>query len=136
MAAPSQQPAFQVTTRGLSRLNRDLRRLSDGAADLKEANMAAAQVVIRAAERDPNAPRRTGTLLGRGRPSKAKGRARILWGGAATPYAGVIHFGWEARGIEAQPWIYDAAEDTRNQWLSEYEQALHDLVDELDNQTY
>ena len=105
---------------GLRRLRRDLRQLEGGLSDLKDANARAGQVVVQAAT--VKAPRRPGSgrLAGSGRPSRAAGRVSILWGGARVPYAGPIHWGWPARGIEAQPFVVEAAQETQPQWLASY----------------
>ena len=38
-----------------------------------------------------------------------------------APYAGPIHWGWEARGIPENRWATDAARATEPAWISEYE---------------
>lgn len=105
---------------GLRRLRRDLRQLEGGLADLKDANARAGQVVVQAAT--AKAPRRPGSgrLAGSGRASRAAGRVSVLWGGARVPYAGPIHWGWPARGIEAQPFVAEAAQETEPKWLPAY----------------
>lgn len=52
-------------------------------------------------------------------------------GGAATPYAGPIHWGWEARNIEPQPWIAEAAQDTEPQWLGMYEEDVQRVLNTI-----
>lgn len=126
-------PAPQVQIDGLGKLRRALREAGDDLADLKDANAAAAALVAGAAA--ARAPRRSGRLAGSIRGNRAAGRASILAGGAAVPYAGPIHWGWPARGIEAQPFATEAAAATEAAWLSIYEHDLQRVLDTV-NGTY
>lgn len=123
-----------VEVPGLSRLRRDLRAAGDDLADLKDASAQASQLV--ATEAGRRAPRRTGRLAGSGRGSRAAGRATVTFGGTRVPYAGVIHYGWAARGIAAQPFVIDAATDTQPQWLAFYAAGVEQALDRLDGATY
>jgi hypothetical protein len=51
------------------------------------------------------APRRTGRLAGSTRAVATRTEAGVTAGGPGVPYAGVIHFGWPAHHIRAQPWL-------------------------------
>jgi hypothetical protein len=117
----------QVEVVGGRELRRRMRQLEVDTADLKDANATvAATVAVAAAAR---APRRSGRLASTGRGNRAAGRAVVTFGGAAAPYAAPIHYGWPARGIEGDPFVADAAQDTEPQWLSVYEAAIQRLVD-------
>lgn len=119
--------ATSVSVDGLRKLQRALRATGDGLADLKDANAKASGVVVDEAER--HAPRRTGRLAASGRAARAAGRASVLFGGARVPYAAPIHYGWPGHHIEAQPFVLEAAEATRDTWLAAYEADLQRLVD-------
>lgn len=123
--------ADDVTVRveGLSRLRRGLRDLGDGVDDLKDANARAARIVATAAA--ARAPRVSGALAGTLRGNRAAGRASVMAGRASVAYAGPIHWGWPARGIEANPFVVDAAQATEGLWLSGYEADIDDLVDRV-----
>lgn len=123
-----------VSVVGLSRLRRDLKRAGSDMADLKGANAAAAQLVATAAA--ARAPRRTGALAASVRGSKAASRASVSAGRAAVPYAGPIHYGWPARGIEANPFVTDAAQATESSWLPLYERELEAVAHSLDGRRY
>lgn len=123
-----------VSVVGLARLRRDLKTVGAGLEDLKTANAAAGTLVAQAA--GGRAPRRTGTLAGTGRAARAAGRASVLFGGARAPYAGPIHWGWPARGIEANPFVLDAALATEPLWLPLYAADLERLAGSLDGRTY
>jgi hypothetical protein len=56
-------------------------------------------------------------------------------GSASVPYAGPIHWGWPDRHIPAQPWIAAAAQDTQSQWLSEYQDALDQIIATIERTT-
>lgn len=124
MAAPA-----TVRVEGLSALRRQLKTMVGDVSDLKAANAAVAAYV--AAEAAARAPRRTGRLAGSVRGNRAVGRAQVRGGGARVPYAGPIHWGWPARGIEAQPFISTAAQDTESTWLPLYEQQIALAVDKV-----
>lgn len=114
---------------GLPRLRSALRRAGVEVADLKAANAAAAAYVASAAA--PRAPRRTGRLAASVRGNRAVGKATVSAGGAATPYAGPIHWGWPARGIEPQPFIAEAAQATESTWVALYQADIERLVDSI-----
>jgi hypothetical protein len=119
---------------GLRRLRRDLKAAGETTQDLKEANAAvAALVAVAAAGR---APQRTGRLAGSGRGNRAVGRATVTFGGAAVPYAGPVHWGWPAHGIEPHTFIPDAAQATEPVWLELYLQGLNRALEPIAGTTY
>lgn len=120
-------PAPIVKVDGLPRLRAALRAAGHDVADLKDANAAAAALVASTAA--SRAPRRSGRLASTVRGNRAVGRATVLAGGAAVPYAGPIHWGWPARGIEAQPFMSNAATDTESTWLPLYAAELQRIAD-------
>lgn len=119
----------QVRVDGLTPLRRQLRQLVGDVDDLKAANAAAAATVAAAAA--ARAPHRTGRLAASVRGNRAVSRATVLAGGARLPYAGPIHYGWPAHGIEAHPFITDAAQATESVWVAAYEQAVTRAVDRV-----
>jgi len=121
----------QVRVEGAAKLRRALRAAGRDLTELKEANRRAAELVARKAS--ARAPRRSGRLAGSLRPSKAARAARILAGSAGVPYAGPIHWGWEARHIEPQPFISDTAEDTRPEWLRAYEADVDRIIKQIES---
>lgn len=121
--------AAQVRVAGLPALRRSMRQLVGNVDDLKAANAAVAALVAAAAA--ARAPVRSGRLAGSVRGNRAVSRAQVKAGGAALPYAGPVHYGWPARGIEPQPFITDAAQDTEPAWLALYESAVADAVDRV-----
>lgn len=127
--------SVSVHVDGVRQLRRDLRKLGDDLADVKDANAAAAALV--AAEAARRAPRgKTGRLAASVRGNRAASRATVSAGRASVPYAGPIHYGWPAHHIEAQPFVTDAAQDTQPLWLPLYEQGINRAVDKLAGRTY
>jgi hypothetical protein len=118
-----------VKVDGLKPLRRNLRRLGNDLSDLKDANQQAASIVASAGA--GRAPKRSGNLAGSVRGNRAVGRAIVRAGGAAVPYAGPVHWGWPAHGIEAQPFIADAAVETQPVWLPAYEASIQKAVDKV-----
>jgi hypothetical protein len=115
---------------GLRTLRRTLKQAGVSLADLKDAHNQVAQLVVRAAE--PAAPRRTGALAASMRGSGTQAAAIVRAGRASVPYAGPIHWGWPSRHIPAQPWIYDAAQNSQDQWTGLYLAALEKIIDEIE----
>jgi hypothetical protein len=81
-------------------------------------------VVVRAA----SAPVRSGKLEGTIRAGRGKTKAVVRAGGARAPYAGVIHYGWPARGIAAQPFLVDALQAQRNNVLSTLDTGIEEIL--------
>lgn len=126
--------ASTVKVDGLRRLRSDLRKLGEDTQDLKAANAAVAALVASTAA--SRAPRSTGRLASSGRGNRAVGRATVTFGGAAVPYAGPVHWGWPARGIEPQPFIPEAAQATEPVWLPMYLADLDRALAPLAGTTY
>lgn len=130
----SRRPAVEVE--GLRTLRRTLKAAGHDLADLKAAHAQVAQVVVRAAEsRAPVGDGRSGppgrlkaSLRGSGTQSAAVVRA----GRSALPYAGPIHWGWPRHHITAQPFIYDAAVASQEQWTGKYLAALEHIIDQIE----
>lgn len=107
-----------VQIEGLNTLVRTLNRAGEDISDLKDAHARAGEVVARQAA--ASAPRRSGALAASVRPARQARRARVQAGKASVPYAPPIHWGWPTRGIEAQPFVSEAAQATEPVWLPIY----------------
>ncbi|MET0995457.1 MAG: HK97 gp10 family phage protein [Mycobacterium sp.] len=124
----SGRPAVEV--QGLRTLRRTLKAAGLSLQDLKDAHADVARVVVVAAA--PRAPRRTGKLVSTDRGSGTQSAAVVRAGGARVPYAGPIHWGWPARHIKAQPWLYDAAVASQQRWEGVYLTALEHIIDKIE----
>lgn len=116
----------RVEVEGLKQVLRNLKRLGVDVADLKEASNRAGQVVADAAR--SLAPTKTGRLSNSVRAAKQQNAAVVRAGGARLPYAGVIHFGWPARGIAPKPFLFEAADSRREQVINAYREGLAEAI--------
>lgn len=116
---------------GLREIQRDLRRLSDDTKeDMKDTHLAAAEVVVMGAKR--YVPYRTGRLAQSIRALASKSSGRVRAGSASVPYAGPIHFGWPARRIKPQPFIYDAMDERVDVIRKLYDDRIEQLLRRYD----
>lgn len=114
-------PVQPARVRGATELQRTLRQAGADMEDLKAVNERAAEIVLPVAER--LAPKRSGALKDTLRVGASK-RAGIVRAGnnrkTGVPYAGPIHWGWPARGIDENLFMVDAAHATESQWEQLY----------------
>jgi len=110
--------AQSIKATGVKELRRELRRMGDDLEDLKTLNLDVATLVSDRAK--DIVPRRTGNLADTIRPAGTKTAGRVRAGFKRVPYAGVIHFGHPARGIQPQPFLYDALDQRRGEVLDAY----------------
>lgn len=118
-----------VRVEGLAALIKAMKQAELDMADLKDANKAAGTIVLDAAR--PRTPRRTGRLASTGRASRAARKAVVQFGKASVPYGPVVHFGWPAHHIAANPWVFSATARTEGEWLAAYETDIQKILDQL-----
>ena len=124
------KPGIEVE--GGPQLRRAFRKLGDRAADLTQLHGDIGELVEEtAAELVPVA---SGELRDSIRHSKRKTGATVLAGRRSVPYAGPIHFGWRARNIEPQPFLYDALDKRRGEIAKRYADGIGDLVERFDRE--
>jgi hypothetical protein len=112
---------------GLKEAQKALRTLSKESRDnMKQTHREAGQIIVEAAT--PLVPRESGTLLTsiKSAPLQRQGRVRI--GSAAIPYAGPIHFGWPARKIRPNPFIYEVLDGKREEVKRLYLERINQLI--------
>lgn len=119
----------EVRVEGLNTLVRTLNRAGEDVSELKDAHQRVAQIVADAAS--SRAPRRTGALSSSVRGARQVRRARVSVGGARVPYAAPIHWGWPARGIAANPFVSEAAQDTEARWTAQYREDVQNALDKV-----
>lgn len=111
---------------GLGETIRRLERLGVEAADLKEAfGEISREVVTEATARVPYV---TGRLSGSIRAGNTKNKSVVRAGRASIPYAGVINYGWPARGIPATEFLTGPANEDPEGKVRRIEQNLNRLV--------
>ena len=117
----------QVSVEGARELRKALKTVGDEAkAGLKDVNVEVAEIVARAAV--TKVPARSGALRETVRAAGAQTRASVKAGFKKVPYAGVIHFGWPARKIAPQPFLYDALDARRDEVVDTYANGMADLL--------
>lgn len=120
-----------VEVEGGPQLRRAFRRLDDRLDDLSALHQEVAELVEDRAE--DLVPVASGRLRDTIRTSRRKTGASVLAGGRSlVPYAGPIHFGWRARNIEPQPFLYDALDDRRGEVIERYQDGIGALVRRFD----
>lgn len=118
-----------IRAHGLKETTRSLERYGVEVQDLKAGMNKAGNVVVDEAK--TIVPVLSGKLMGTIRAGKAKNKVTVRAGGARTPYAGVIHWGWPAHGIEATHYLTDAAERKESQVVDVIREELVKLISQL-----
>jgi hypothetical protein len=123
--APDQVVKTEIL--GLREVQRDLNKLGDDTKNkMKDTHKEAAEVVVMGAKR--LVPYRTGALAASIRALATKSSGRVRAGSASVPYSGPIHFGWPARQIKPQPFIYDALDGRRAEVAAVYVKRIDQLT--------
>ena len=121
-----------VKVEGLRDLQKQLRQAQDKdmQAALRKANKGAAEIV--ADEARNKVPVRSGRLKASIGARGSQRSATVKAGTAArVPYAGPIHFGWRARNITPQPFLYEALGEKWDNVYKDYEHQIQKLINEL-----
>lgn len=122
----------QIQVKGATELQRTLRQAGADLDELKPVNEKAVNIVLARARQI--APVRSGALRDTLRIGVTK-RAGVVRAGnnrkTGVPYAGPIHWGWPKRGIDANPFMTDAAHDTEPQWSQLYERHVERMLDKV-----
>lgn len=108
---------------GADRLARTLRAAADDLSHLERAGESAGRLVQTRAR--GTAPVRTGRLANSLRVEVAGAEARVR---SDVVYAGVIHYGWAARGIRAHPFLVPVAADSTPVWRTYYVAEVRDVL--------
>lgn len=128
-------PAPTVEVNGARDLRRALRlagvKLDQDA--LKKAHLEAAEIVARQARYE--VPVDTGKLAGTIRAAGTKTKGVVRAGFARVPYAGPIHFGWPARNIAPQPFLYEAADQRVAEVVVVYGARVREIAAEITSST-
>jgi hypothetical protein len=116
-----------VQVEGLSRKVRDLQRLGLEVDDLKDAfSSIASEGAERVESYTPVGE--TGNLASTVRGNRAKSKAVVRAGNAATPYAGPINYGWPSRGIEAAEYMQKGDQEMQPIAVQRLEQEIEHQI--------
>ena len=106
----------------------------DTKTELKPVHLRAAQIIADAAAE--KAPARTGRLRNSVRAAARVTGGRVAFGGGrgrfGIEYGGPIHFGWVARRIRPQPFVYDVLDRRRMEVLTVYQNEMQKLIKKHD----
>jgi len=114
----------RVRIEGLGQTMRALTKAGADAQDMKDLMHALGMLVVNAA----NPPVKSGALDATMRAGRGKTKAVVRAGGAKTPYAGVVHYGWPQHNIEAQPFLQTALDAQRTQIFDDLEDGIGELL--------
>lgn len=120
----------RIRVAGLGKALRAMQRAGADAEDMRELMISLGMIVIHAAR--PRTPVLDGRLQATLRPGRGKTKSVVRAGGARTPYAGVIHYGWPARNIAPQPFLADAVTSTQSRVLGALDDGIGDLLKKQD----
>jgi len=120
---------------GLSEVQRNLRKLSTDALDLNkteflETNKNVAEIIIN--ESKKYVPVLTGALAAAIRNASTKKSAKVRAGNVGVQYAGPIHFGWPARSIKPNTFLYEAIDARKSEVANRYAELVSDLIVKYD----
>ena len=121
-------PDVKVEITGAKELRRAIRRAEgpELRKNLRSAYKSSAGIVSTRAE--SVAPALSGDLRSSIRPLGSQSKAQVAAGrGRSKDYAGVIHYGWPARGIEPQEFLHEALEREWDNVYDFFEQALEEI---------
>lgn len=116
---------YTVSVKGLREVTRSLNQYAGAVDDLKEANAKIGSKVAQTAI--ATTPKLTGRLASTVKSNRAQRKVQLKAGGARVPYAGVIEYGYPARGIEAQPFLRRAIWTDRQYVIQQYSANLEAL---------
>lgn len=119
-----QEGGTTVRIEGLGTVMRKLRRVEADANDQKDLMHKLGMIVVNAAD----APQLTGGLASTIRAGRGKSKAVVRAGNARRPYAGVIHYGWPAHNIKAQPFLTDALKSQHDRIYAALEDGINQLI--------
>ena len=105
-----------ITVKGAARFSETMNRAAADMADMRTADTKAARIVAGAGARA--APRLTGRLAASLTPSVGRQTATIT---SPLVYAVPVHWGRPAHNIEANPFVWRAAQATQSEWMGGYE---------------
>lgn len=120
------EPTIEVE--GLNRALRALKRIDpDLTAEIKATNRDLAEGLVPVAQ--AKARRRSGTMVNTIRAGATQRSGVVRAGKKRVPYVGVQHFGWPARRISPNPFLWDALDSRRVQIEREYIQRVTKIVE-------
>lgn len=122
----SWENAFQVRAQGLRKALRALEAAGADAQDMRNLMHNLGEIVAQRGRQ--LSPVVSGRLRGSIRAGRGKTKAVVRMGGAAVPYAPVVHYGWPDRNIDENRFMDAALDETWNQVFAAFENGIADLL--------
>jgi hypothetical protein len=117
-----------IKVEGLNTALRALKRINpDLTAEIKDANRDLAEGLVPVAK--SKARRRSGNMVESIRAGATQRSGVVRAGKKRVPYAGPQHFGWPARRISPNPFLWDALDSRRSQIEREYVERVTRIVE-------
>jgi HK97 gp10 family phage protein len=120
-------PAVQLKVEGLNKLTRALRKAGVAVQDMKAANAAVGDVVVRSAR--PITPHRTGNLSSSIRPAQRQSGVIVRAGGGSVRYARYVEYGTSR--MAARSYLVAGMYNSQPRWLDVYADELQKLMDKV-----
>lgn len=121
-----------ISVEGGARLRRTLRKAGADMKDLTRLHRRVGEIIVpRAVALAPSGPESGGHIRNTVRATAAQRHSTIRAGNKSKPYGPPLHWGWPRRGIKAQPWISQAAQDTEPQWSAVFMDGVVQLLDQV-----
>jgi hypothetical protein len=124
--------AESVAVEGVAQLRRTLKAAGEDVTQFNALNKRVGNVVVtRAKLLVPTGPEIGGHIRNTIRAGASRTAAVVKVGNAKFPYGPPLHWGWPSRGIPAQPFVTDAAQQTESQWLEIYWDGLNKIIESI-----
>jgi hypothetical protein len=121
-----------VRVEGAARLRSTLKKAGADMKELTALNRAAAEIVAaRAKALAPVGDPKNGHISSTIRAGATQRQGIVRVGDKKRPYAHVIHWGWASRGIEPNPWVSLAAQQTEPVWVDLYWTGLLKVINNV-----
>lgn len=118
----------RIRIEGMRKMIRKLEKAGADAQDMKDLMHSIGMLVVNAAA----PPHKSGKLAGSMRAGRGKTKAVVRAGGAAVPYAGVIHYGHPSRNIRAQPFFTSALQAKQGEAFTMLENGIDEILEKAD----
>ena len=118
--------ALKVDVKGVDVLTAVLLKFSD---DIKKLNGFGPEIgKLIANNASALAPNRTGALAASIGSVVTKDGVQVYAGSEKVPYAGVIEYGWPAKGKQAKPYLMPAVKNNLEAIIKKYEDGISDRI--------
>lgn len=118
--------ALKVEVKGVDVLTAVLLKFSD---DVKKLNGFGPEIgKLIANNASALAPKKTGALAASIGSVSTKDGVQVYAGSEKVPYAGVIEYGWPAKGRSAKPYLMPAVQNNMEAIIKKYEDGISDRI--------